>query len=194
MRVVVLISGRGSNLGALLEAEAEGRLGLASIVGVASDMEGALGLSLAREAGVESAVLPPDWVEGLARFLDRMEAELLCLAGFMKIIPSKIIRRMEGRILNIHPSLLPAFPGLGVHQRVLASGLPVSGCTVHWVDEGVDTGRVAGQRMVGVKRGDTPKTLAARVLREEHILYSEVVGALSKERVKRANGGGKGGA
>ena len=183
MRVAVLISGRGSNLGALLQAEAEGHLAPARIVGVASDRPQAKGLDLAREAGVPVQVLPEDWAHGLLSFLDERRPDLLCLAGFMRILPPEAIRRMEGRILNIHPSLLPAFPGLRVHERVLEARMPVSGCSVHWVDEGVDTGQVVGQRMVGVLEEDSPESLAVRVLAEEHGLYPEMVAAVARGKI-----------
>ncbi|MBC8515342.1 phosphoribosylglycinamide formyltransferase [bacterium] len=181
MRVVVLISGRGSNLGALLRAMERGRLAPAKIVGVGSDKESAAGLERARQAEIDTQVFPRDWVRGLEGFLDRLRPDLVCLAGFMRILPPSIIEKMEGRILNIHPSLLPAFPGLQVHQRVLDAGMEISGCTVHWVDEGVDTGSVVGQIMVAVKEEDTAQSLGARVLEAEHRLYPRIVQTIASE-------------
>lgn len=182
-RVAVFISGRGSNLGALLEAGSGGGLGPARVVLVVSSRADAAGLEVARKAGVRTEVLPREgWAEAACALLAEAEADLLCLAGFMRILPPAVIAAMAGRVINIHPSLLPAFPGLDVHERVLAAGMEVSGCTVHWVDEGVDTGPVIAQRVVAVMPGDTPASLAARVLTEEHTLYPEVVRAVARGR------------
>ncbi|MCH7494140.1 phosphoribosylglycinamide formyltransferase [bacterium] len=183
-RVAVFISGRGSNLGALLAAESGGGLGPASIVLVASSRPGAAGLEVAKAAGVRAEVLPREgWAAAARGLLAEVGADLLCLAGFMRILPPDIIAAMAGQVVNIHPSLLPAFPGLDVHERVLAAGMEASGCTVHWVDEGVDTGPVIAQRAVAVMPDDDPETLAARVLAQEHLLYPEVVRAVATGRL-----------
>ena len=182
MRIAVAASGRGSNLGALLEALGDGRE--AEVVLVLSNRAAAPALDLARERGIAAVVLADfrngaEWL-GL---LERHGAELLVLAGYLKLVPSEVIARYRGRILNVHPALLPAFGGPGmyghrVHEAVLASGVAESGCTVHLVDEEYDRGAILGQRRVPVLPGDTPDTLAARVLTEEHrILPAAVLAA-----------------
>ena len=182
MRIAVAASGRGSNLGALLEALGDGRE--AEVVLVLSNRAAAPALDLARERGIAAVVLADfrngaEWL-GL---LERHGAELLVLAGYLKLVPSEVIARYRGRILNVHPALLPAFGGPGmyghrVHEAVLASGVAESGCTVHLVDEEYDRGAILGQRRVPVLSGDTPDTLAARVLTEEHrILPAAVLAA-----------------
>lgn len=182
MRVAVAVSGRGSNLEALLEALGDGRE--AEVVLVLSNRADAPALDRARERGIAAAVLADfrsgeEWL-GL---LERHRTELLVLAGYLKLVPSEVIARFRGRILNVHPALLPAFGGPGmyghrVHEAVLASGVGESGCTVHLVDEAYDRGAILGQRRVPVLAGDTPATLAARVLAEEHrILPAAVLAA-----------------
>lgn len=182
MRVAVAVSGRGSNLEALLEALGDGRE--AQVVLVLSDRAGAPALELARRRGVATAVLSnfrsaSEWLD----LLDGHGAELLVLAGYLKLVPKGVIARYRGRVLNVHPALLPAFGGPGmyghrVHEAVLASGASESGCTLHLVDEEYDRGAILGQRRVPVLPGDTPDSLAARVLREEHrILPAAVLAA-----------------
>ncbi len=182
MRVAVAVSGRGSNLEALLEALDDGRE--AQVVLVLSNRADAPALERARRRGIAAAVLADsssasEWLD----LLDRHAAELLVLAGYLKLVPTGVIARYRGRVLNVHPALLPAFGGPGmyghrVHEAVLASGATESGCTVHLVDEEYDRGAVLGQRRVPVLPGDTPATLAARVLEEEHrILPAAVLAA-----------------
>jgi len=178
MRLAVAISGRGSNLAALLAALPAG--GPADVTLVLSNREAA-GLELARERGIATLVLadPADgraWLDALAAH----RVELLVLAGYLKLVPAAVVERYRGRIINIHPGLLPAFGGPGmygrrVHEAVLASGAAVSGATVHLVDEVYDRGRVLAQAGVPVLPGDTPDTLAARVLEVEHRLLPAVV-------------------
>ena len=182
MRVAVAVSGRGSNLEALLEALGDGRE--AQVVLVLSNRADAPALERARSRGIATAVLAdhrsaPEWLD----LLERHGADLLVLAGYLKLVPPGVISRHRGRVLNVHPALLPAFGGPGmyghrVHEAVLASGASESGCTVHLVDEEYDRGAILGQRRVPVLPGDTPDTLAARVLREEHrILPAAVLAA-----------------
>lgn len=178
MRLAVAISGRGSNLAALLAALPAG--GPAEVALVLSN-RAAAGLELARERGIPALVLadPADAREWLAA-LAAHRADLIVLAGYLKLVPPDVVERYRGRIINIHPALLPAFGGPGmygrrVHEAVLASGAPVSGATVHLVDEVYDRGRVLAQARVPVLRGDTPDTLAARVLEVEHRLLPAVV-------------------
>lgn len=182
MRVAVAVSGRGSNLEALLDALGDGRE--ARVVLVLSNRADAPALERARSRGIATAVLAdhrsaPEWLD----LLERHGADLLVLAGYLKLVPPGVISRHRGRVLNVHPALLPAFGGPGmyghrVHEAVLASGASESGCTVHLVDEEYDRGAILGQRRVPVLPGDTPDTLAARVLREEHrILPAAVLAA-----------------
>lgn len=178
-RVAVLISGRGSNMAALLSAAAAPGYPC-RIVAVLSDKEEAAGLERARRAGVRAAWVDPSG--GKARFeaaleaaLSAAEADLICLAGFMRVLSGPFTERWRDRVLNIHPSLLPAYPGLDPHARVLAAGDPTHGCTVHLVREGVDTGPILGRRSVAVAPGDDEARLAARVLAEEHTLYPEAL-------------------
>lgn len=179
MRVAVAVSGRGSNLEALLRvlgADAPAR-----VVLVVSNRADALALDRAREQGVPAEVLshpadPAEWLDRLAHH----QVDLLVLAGYLKLVPAAVIARYRDRILNVHPALLPAFGGRGmyghhVHQAVLASGARESGATVHLVDEVYDRGRILAQARVPVVPGDTPETLAARVLGVEHRLLPAVV-------------------
>jgi formyltetrahydrofolate-dependent phosphoribosylglycinamide formyltransferase len=182
MRVAVAVSGRGSNLEALLEALGDGRE--AEVVLVLSNRADAPALDRARRRGIATAALSDfrsasEWLD----LLERQGAELLVLAGYLKLVPPGVIARYRGRVLNVHPALLPEFGGPGmyghrVHEAVLASGAAESGCTVHLVDEEYDRGAILGQRRVPVLPGDTPDTLAARVLKEEHrILPAAVLAA-----------------
>ena len=191
MRVAVCVSGSGSNLAALLSAfppaNPEARVEL-----VLSDRPGARGLDRARTAGVPAVVLarPDDAGEWLAR-LDEAAVEFIVLAGYLKRVPAGVVARYPGRIINIHPALLPAFGGKGmygrrVHEAVLASGARVSGCTVHVVDEEYDRGPILAQARVLVLPNDTPESLAARVLEEEHRLLPAVVREAARRRSSAA--------
>lgn len=177
IKVGVLISGRGSNMQALIEAAKLASFPV-EIALVLSDNPNAKGLETARAAGIEAAALPREEFESREAFetalADRLEAagcQFVCLAGFMRILTTTFIHRFEGRILNIHPSLLPKYPGLDTHERALAAGEREHGCTVHFVNEGMDEGPVIGQARVPVLPGDTPDSLAERVLAKEHRLY-----------------------
>ncbi len=179
MRIAVCVSGRGSNLDALLRALPPG--GPASVVLVASNRLSAGGLDVARRNGIPALVLadPADADAWLAA-LDAAAVDLVVLAGYLKLVPAPVIQRYRGRIINIHPALLPAFGGPGmygrrVHEAVLASGARVSGATVHLVDEAYDRGGILAQMPVPVLPGDTPDTLAARVLEAEHRLLPQLV-------------------
>jgi phosphoribosylglycinamide formyltransferase 1 len=179
MRVAVCISGRGSNLDALAERLADD--GHAEIVLVLSNRADAPGLLRAAAAGVPAEALtdPADGAEWLER-LERRQADLVVLAGYLKLVPRAVIERFRGRIVNVHPALLPAFGGRGmyghrVHEAVLASGAAESGATVHLVDEEYDRGTILAQERVPVEPGDTPERLAARVLAAEHRLLPAVV-------------------
>ena len=188
-RLGVLISGRGSNLQALIDAVAKGRLS-ASIAIVISNREGAPGLERARAAGIEAIVLShagfatrEDYDRALVKELQAREVGLVCLAGFMRLVGAPLIEAFPNRILNIHPSLLPAFPGLEAWKQALDHGVKVTGCTVHFVDQGVDSGPIIAQETVPVLEGDTPETLHARIQEAERKLYPEVIGALAEGRI-----------
>lgn len=180
-RVVVFISGGGSNMLALADACAAGDYP-AEIVGVISDRATAGGLEKAAARGIPTAAFErrnyADKAAHEAAILDHVETlrpDLLCLAGYMRLLTGAFISRYEGRILNIHPSLLPEFPGLHTHQRALDAGRTEAGCTVHFVTEGMDEGPVILQTRVPVLEGDTAETLAARVLTVEHKTYAEAL-------------------
>lgn len=176
-RAAILISGRGSNMTALIEA-ARAPDYPAEIVLVASNRPGAGGLARAQAAGIATEVVDhkafpdrPAFEAALGRVLADHAAEIVCLAGFMRVLTPEFVRRWEGRMINIHPSLLPAYRGLDTHARALADRVAEHGCTVHVVVPELDAGPIVAQARVPVLPGDTPATLAARVLAEEHRLY-----------------------
>lgn len=174
MNLAVLISGRGSNLEAIQRNIESGILkDKARIEIVVSNNPEAKGLVFAKEHGIPTAVCPTE--KEILSALAKRKIDLVCLAGYMRIISPEFIKAYPKRIINIHPTLLPKYPGLHVHEKVLAAGEKNSGCTVHFVDEGVDTGKIIRQTLVPVLPNDTPDTLAARILKQEHLLYSEVI-------------------
>ena len=180
-RLGVLISGRGSNLQALIDAIAAGRLD-ATIAVVISNREDAAGLERARAAGLEAICIPhrafatrDDYDRALVRELQARDVGLVCLAGFMRLVGTPLIEAFPNRLLNIHPSLLPAFPGLDAQRQAIEHGVKVSGVTVHLVTAELDGGPIVVQRAVPVMAGDTAESLAARILEEEHRAYPEAV-------------------
>jgi phosphoribosylglycinamide formyltransferase-1 len=180
-RLGVLISGRGSNLQALIDAVREGRLD-ASIAVVISNRGDAAGLARARAAGIEAMTLAhqgwttrDDYDRALAGELRRRDVGLVCLAGFMRRIGRPLLEAFPAGVLNIHPSLLPSFPGLDAQRQALEHGVKVSGVTVHFVTEDLDAGPIVVQRTVPVREADTPATLSERILVEEHRAYPEAV-------------------
>ena len=180
-RVAILISGRGSNMASLIEA-AKAPAYPAEIVLVVSNKPGAGGLAIAEAEGIPTRTVPHKSFPDRTSFEAEMErdiiaagVELICLAGFMRILTPDFIRRFEGRMLNIHPSLLPKYPGLHTHQRALDAGDAEAGCTVHEVTPVLDDGPILGQARVPVLPGDTAESLAARVLQQEHRLYPAVL-------------------
>lgn len=187
--IAVFISGRGSNMNALIEACAR-RDYPARIALVLSNNPDAPGLDTARNAGLEAVAIDhrlfPKDREGhekaIEACLEKAGIEVICLAGYMRVLTPYLVGRWAGRMLNIHPSLLPAYPGLDTHERALAAGDTRHGCTVHLVTDGVDEGPVLGQAEVPVLPGDTPSALAARVLEQEHRLYPEALAAFLKAR------------
>jgi len=186
----VLVSGRGSNLQAILEACA--RPGFpAHVAVVISDRERAVALERARAAGVEALwINPKDFADResfdaeLVRELSARGVGLACNAGFMRILSPVYVRAFAGRSLNIHPSLLPAFPGLHAQRQALDHGAKVAGATVHFVDEGMDSGPIVLQAAVSVEPGDTEETLSARILVQEHRLYPEAIRLFAEGRLR----------
>ena len=177
----MLASGRGSNLGAILEACRRDEFP-ARVVVVVSDRESAAALERARSEGVDAVFLDPKaygdraaYDQALVATLERYRPGLVCLAGFMRLLGPAFVGAWAGRLMNVHPSLLPAFPGLHPHRQALQYGVKVSGATVHFVDDGVDTGPVILQAGVPVRPDDTEDSLSARVLAEEHRLYPEAI-------------------
>jgi phosphoribosylglycinamide formyltransferase-1 len=188
-KVGVLVSGRGSNLQALIDAARRGELG-GEVAVVVSNVEGALGLERAREAGITAVFRDhrgkkrEDFDAEIVEILRAHQVDLVCLAGFMRLLSPFFVRAFPGRILNIHPALLPAFPGLDAQRQAWEHGVKVSGATVHLVDEGLDSGPIVGQQAVPVLSGDTPETLAARILETEHRLYPRAVRLLLEGRCR----------
>ena len=189
-RIVVLISGRGSNLEAILTAARQEHWGH-RIVGVIADRVDAPGLSVARQAGIDSVVIAFRDYPGRSGFelallqqLEQFAADFVVLAGFMRVLGDDIVARFHGRLINIHPSLLPAFPGLHTHRRALEAGVRVHGATVHLVTAVLDQGPILAQSIVPVRSGDTPETLAIRVLESEHQILPRALRWLADGRVK----------
>jgi len=179
-RLGILISGRGSNFQAIADHIASGDLN-AEIAIVISNRPDARGLEIARERGIQALCLPSKGVgreeydQQLAAELKRHSVELVCLAGFMRLLSPVFVREFPLRILNIHPSLLPAFAGLDAQEQALRYGVKISGCTVHFVDEHLDAGPIILQTVVPVRGEDTVESLSARILTEEHRIYSEAI-------------------
>ena len=189
-RVGVLISGRGSNMSALIEASKAADYP-AEIVGVLSNRAAAPGLEIAAQHGIATASLAQSkffsremFEDTMTQVLESWEVDFVCLAGFMRILGEDFVNRWQGRMINIHPSLLPDYKGLDPHTRVLADGGTEHGCTVHFVTPGLDEGPAILQARVPVLPGDTPESLAARVLIEEHRIYPEALRMLASGEVR----------
>ncbi len=189
LKLGLLISGRGSNLQALIDASASEEFP-AEIILVISNRADAKGLDIAEQADIATKVINhknfrnrDDFDDALSRSLADAGIELICLAGFMLILQGCFISRWRDRIINIHPSLLPAFPGLNVHERVIESGVRISGCTVHYVRPTVDNGPIIAQAAVPVFASDTPESLAGRVLKVEHLVYPMAVAAIARGQI-----------
>jgi phosphoribosylglycinamide formyltransferase-1 len=192
-RLAVLLSGRGSNFEAIADAVAGGAIPNAEIVAVVSDVPDAPGLARARERGLPAFAVDraahasrASHEEAILALLSGAKPDLVCLAGYMRLLSPAFVARWRGRILNIHPALLPKYPGLDVQRRALEAGEGESGCTVHLVDEGTDTGPIVLQRKVPVLQGDTVETLSARILVEEHRAYPEAIRKVLAELEKGA--------
>jgi phosphoribosylglycinamide formyltransferase-1 len=180
-RIGVLLSGRGSNFEALAASVAAGRIPTAEISIVLSNRENAPGIEKARALGIDARVIPSKGLEREAydklvlAALREKEVDLVCLAGYMRLLSPQFVAAFPHRILNIHPSLLPAFPGLEPQRQALDHGAKFSGCTVHFVDESLDAGPIVLQAVVPIEDRDTPELLGERILREEHRIYTEAV-------------------
>jgi len=180
-RIGVLLSGRGSNFEALADSVSAGRIPDAEIAIVLSNRESAPGIEKARERGIATRVIASKGLEREAydklvvEALQEAQIDLVCLAGYMRLLSAYFVRAFPNRILNIHPSLLPAFPGLESQRQALEHGAKFAGCTAHFVDENLDAGAIILQAVVPVEDADTPETLSERILREEHRIYSEAV-------------------
>jgi phosphoribosylglycinamide formyltransferase-1 len=180
-RIGVLLSGRGSNFDALAASVAAGRIPNAEISIVVSNRETAQGIEKARARGIEARVIPSKGLERdaydrlVVAALREKNVDLVCLAGYMRLLSPYFVKEFPQRILNIHPSLLPAFPGLESQRQALEHGAKFSGCTVHFVDENLDAGPIVMQAVVAIEDRDTPEALSERILREEHRIYTEAV-------------------
>ena len=180
-RIGILISGRGSNMVALVDAIGDGRIPNAEIAVVISDQPDARGLVKARDRGIETVVIErsgrrrEEHDREIVTALRERRVDLVCLAGYMRVLSGEFLKAFPRRILNIHPSLLPSFPGLEAQKQALDSKARVSGCTVHFVDETLDGGPIIAQRVVPVLDDDTVESLSVRILAEEHQLYPEAV-------------------
>lgn len=189
LRIGLLASGRGSNLQAIIGAIEAGKLDCRLAV-VVSDRADARALERARKHGIDTVFLDPKAYPGREAYdqavlaeLAEHRVELVCLAGYMRILTPMFVRALPGQIMNIHPALLPAFPGLHAQRQALKYGVRVSGATVHFVDEGVDTGPIICQAAVPVREDDTEETLAARILAEEHELYPRAIRLYAEGRL-----------
>jgi phosphoribosylglycinamide formyltransferase-1 len=189
-RIGVLLSGRGSNFEALAGSVAAGRIPNAEIAIALSNREDARGIEKARAFGIEARVISSRCLEREAydklviAALQEKRVDLVCLAGYMRLLSPQFVAAFRNRILNIHPSLLPAFPGLEAQRQALEHGAKFSGCTVHFVDENLDAGPIVLQACVPIEDNDTPETLAERILREEHRIYTEAVRIVLEERFR----------
>ena len=187
--LVILISGRGSNMQALIEASLPGRI--AAVISSKPEVEG---LEIAKMHGIETRVVDQrayanraTFDAALAEEIDSCQPDLVTLAGFMRILGDSFVNRYHGRLMNVHPSLLPAFPGLDTHARALQKGVKIHGCTVHFVTPQVDHGPIIIQAAIQVLPDDTAETLAARVLQQEHRIYPEAVRWFMEDRLRFSN-------
>ena len=191
-RIGVLLSGRGSNFEALAESVATGRIPNAEISIVISNREGAPGIDRAKTRGIGTRVIPSKGLERevydrqVAAVLDEFKVDLVCLAGYMRLLSPYFVAKFRNRSLNIHPSLLPSFPGLEAQRQALEYGVKFAGCTVHFVDENLDAGPIVVQAVVPVKDEDTEAALSERILKEEHRIYSEAVRIVLEGKYKIA--------
>jgi phosphoribosylglycinamide formyltransferase 1 len=190
MKIGILISGRGSNMVAIVEAVQSGRIPDSEVVVVISDKTSAQGLEKAKARGIETIVITrKGWTREehdaeIIGELKRRNVELVCLAGYMRLLSCDFVAAFPNKIVNIHPSLLPAFPGLNAQRQAVEYGVKISGCTVHFVDDELDHGAIILQKAVEVKDDDTPETLSARILEHEHALYVEAVARIATGKIE----------
>ena len=197
LRVLVCVSGGGTNLQAIIDRVADGSIGNTEIVRVISNNPGAYALERAKEAGIEGICVSPKNYENRQAFHtafleagDAAKPDLIVLAGFLVVIPEEMIAKYRGRIINIHPSLIPSFCGTGyyglkVHEKALERGVKVTGATVHYVDEGTDTGPIILQKAVSVEEGDTPEILQRRVMEQaEWVILPKAIDMIAREKMK----------
>ena len=191
-RIGVVLSGRGSNFEALADSVAAGRIPNAEIALVISNREAVVGIERAKSRGLAALVIPSKGLEREAydrlvvAALNEAKVDLVCLAGYMRLLSPYFVAAFPQRILNIHPSLLPSFPGLEAQKQALDYGVKFAGCTVHFVDENLDAGPIILQSVVPVEDGDTEEILSARILKEEHRIYSEAVKLVLEGKYKIA--------
>ncbi len=195
LKLAILISGRGSNMKSILEAVEKQNIPIKPVI-VISNKPTAKGLKIAKKLGVETEIVESKGFQGtrweydqkiihiLSKYDITPKNSLICLAGFMRILSPEFIKKFKNRILNIHPSILPAFPGLDAQRQAIEAGVSHSGCTVHFVDEGVDTGPIIAQERVKIKDGDTEETLSKRILVKEHKAYVKAVKLIAEKKIK----------
>jgi phosphoribosylglycinamide formyltransferase-1 len=195
LNLAILISGRGSNMRAILEAVKKQKIPIRPTV-VISNKSTARGLKIARKLGVQTEIVESKGFQGsrweydkkiisvLKKYHVTPKNGLICLAGFMRIISPEFIKKYKNRVLNIHPAILPAFPGLDAQKQAIDHGVKYSGCTVHFADDGVDSGPIIVQAIVKIKDDDTEETLAKRILAKEHKAYSEAVKLIAENKIK----------
>jgi len=195
LKLAILISGRGSNMQAILNSIKKQSIPINPVI-VISNKPTARGLRIAKRYGVKTEIVESKGFQGsrweydqkiidvLSRYRITPKNGLICLAGFMRILSPEFIKKYKNRILNIHPAILPAFPGLDAQKRAIDSGVKYSGCTVHFVDEGVDTGQIIVQEVVKVRSDDTEETLAKRILAKEHKAYPKAIRLVAEKKIK----------
>ncbi len=194
-RVAVLLSGRGSNFEAILREVQAGTVSV-DIVGVVSDRADARGLEIAQKAGLHTVVIErrkteqtlPEFFTALTQAVSALQPDLIVLAGFMRVVPVEMLKKFEGKMINIHPSLLPAYRGLSAQKQAIDAGAKFSGCTVHFVSPEIDAGEIIAQAVVPVFPDDSEETLSARILVEEHKLLPAVVRAIAEKRLEIRDG------
>jgi phosphoribosylglycinamide formyltransferase-1 len=198
-RYAVFVSGRGSNLEAILRAHKAALLPQKPAL-VLTDNNNAQALNFAREKGIETCFIDPKEHTGtsganrrekyglrIIEELKKRDIDTICLAGFMRVLHKNVVSEFRGRIVNIHPSLLPAFPGLNAQRQALEAGVKEAGCTVHFVDEGVDSGPIIAQAKVEIKEGDSEETLSSRILEQEHRIYPVAIKSLLEDKIDIGN-------
>ena len=190
-KIAILLSGRGSNFKAIYESIENEYIANASIAIVISNKEDAKGLAFAKEKGIDAVFVNPkefssrfDYDMHVADIIDSYNTDLVCLAGYMRIVSKEFVKRFQNKLINIHPSLLPSFPGLDAQKQAVEYGVKFSGCTVHFVDEKVDHGAIILQSAVEVRDDDDEDSLSSRILKEEHKLYSKAVKLFLEDKLK----------